>query len=249
MVDVSVIIPTHDRKKWLQKAIESCAMQKGVTVEIIVIDDGGTDGTEWMVSNLPIPVQYKWCKNKGPGAARNIGMQMATGRYIKFLDSDDMLAEDALSSEVMMLDSTGADISYGKWMYCDQNDEVKEEVHGQYEGDFFTFLLHGDWYANFAFLFRADTLKKQSLYWDEDIFYIADFQYIFAVAATSPRFVFTPVCTGYYRKFSWHTCLSKSGPNRSASYVKILKNQVMPPLTAYQDILYNMKVRLLEIII
>ncbi len=225
MVDVSIIIPTCNRKELLREAVLSCAKQEGVTIEIIIVDDGGSDNTEQMLRELPFSVHYLWQENKGPGAARNAGMRIAQGRYIKFLDSDDLLAENALVSEVIVLDSTGADVSYGKWDTCNFSGKTSQILHGQHEGDLYQFILEGSWYANFAFLFRRDSLVKHQIFWDEDIIYVADFSFIFSVTSVLKHCVHTPICTGYYRKSPQHKSLSKIGDERLRSYTKILHNQ------------------------
>jgi glycosyltransferase involved in cell wall biosynthesis len=86
----SVIIPTYDRLELLIRAIDSVRRQSFADYEIIVVDDGSRDGTrEWLVANKRSLVGI-WQSNKGPGAARNAGAQIATGQYLAFLDSDDM---------------------------------------------------------------------------------------------------------------------------------------------------------------
>ena len=87
---LSVIIPTHNRLELLVKAVDSVRQQSFRDYEIIVVDDGSWDGTcEWLVANK------SWLRgilqsNKGPGAARNAGAQIASGQYLAFLDSDDI---------------------------------------------------------------------------------------------------------------------------------------------------------------
>jgi glycosyltransferase involved in cell wall biosynthesis len=87
---VSVIIPTYNRALYLLEAIESVLMQTYDDIEIIVIDDGSTDDTRDKLKPYQNSIRYKYIENGGPARARNVGMQMATGRYIAFLDSDDL---------------------------------------------------------------------------------------------------------------------------------------------------------------
>lgn len=225
MVDISIIIPTYNREKCLQKTLLSCFTQKGVSVEIIVIDDGGSDDTKTLVESLPYDVRYQWQEKAGPAKARNVGMSMATGRYIKFLDSDDILEENSLAFTYAIMEATNADVGYGQWQYCDQNDTSYGEVHGKEEGNFLLFLLTGDWYPNFAFIFRASSVRAQCITWDESVFYVADFSFILAVAAKIKEFVYMPRHTGYYRKHHQHHSLSGVGNERNLSYVNILQKQ------------------------
>lgn len=88
----SVIIPTFNRRHRLPKAIASVLSQTNVEVELLIVDDGSTDGTvEWLAEEYPDP-RLRVLNNsrkKGPAGARNTGIQAATGELIALLDSDD----------------------------------------------------------------------------------------------------------------------------------------------------------------
>lgn len=86
----SVIIPTYNRAALLGEALKSVFAQTFKDYEIIVVDDGSTDGTEEMLAGLAGKVRYYRQENKGPGAARNLGIYNAAGDYVAFLDSDDV---------------------------------------------------------------------------------------------------------------------------------------------------------------
>lgn len=89
MIEVSTIIPTFNRKDRLRKALASVFEQNVQSMEILVMDDGSTDGTgEMMTQEFP-SVQYRFFPNRGPSFARNRGVEAAKGRWIAFLDSDD----------------------------------------------------------------------------------------------------------------------------------------------------------------
>ncbi len=106
---ISVIIPTHNRMDLLPHAIESCLNQTYTNVEIIIVDDGSTDGTaclvnewlanKWMGRNIRLECQM----NAGASAARNRGVALATGEYVQFLDSDDWLELDKLECQINLL--------------------------------------------------------------------------------------------------------------------------------------------------
>ena len=89
---ISVIIPAYNARKFIGEAIESVLNQTFPAHEIIVVDDGSTDGTEEFVKNLfKDKVRLIQQENKGMGAARNAGIQVATGNIFQFLDADDLL--------------------------------------------------------------------------------------------------------------------------------------------------------------
>jgi Glycosyl transferase family 2 len=86
----SIIIPTFNRAYLLTKTLASVASQDLADAEVLVIDDGSTDDTENVVRNCGFKVRFERQSRKGPGAARNLGWNLAQGDYIAFLDSDDL---------------------------------------------------------------------------------------------------------------------------------------------------------------
>jgi len=95
MAQISVIIPTHNRSKYISKAIKSALDQTYKDFEIVIVDDGSIDNTEAVVSVFGskrngIRIKYiKHKKNMGVAAARNTGIINSTGKYVTFLSSDD----------------------------------------------------------------------------------------------------------------------------------------------------------------
>jgi glycosyltransferase involved in cell wall biosynthesis len=88
---ISVIIPTYNRSKFLQKAINSVLLQTVKIDEVIVIDDGSSDNTKTVIQDFNNPrIKYIYQTNKGVSSARNIGMDIARNNWITFLDSDDI---------------------------------------------------------------------------------------------------------------------------------------------------------------
>ena len=101
---VSVIIPTYNRADLITQAIDSVLQQTYPDFELIVVDDGSTDDTESVVRAYGDRVRYVRTQNGGTGHARNVGMQHASGRYLTFLDSDDLLYPYALEIETRLLE-------------------------------------------------------------------------------------------------------------------------------------------------
>ncbi len=94
MPSVSIILPTYNRAKFLPEAFAAIAAQTFSDWELIIVDDGSSDGTEEIVKRLTAdfvqPVQYFYQENQGAYGARNTGLDHATGKYIAFYDSDDL---------------------------------------------------------------------------------------------------------------------------------------------------------------
>jgi glycosyltransferase involved in cell wall biosynthesis len=102
--NISIIIPTYNRKTFLGKTIRSAMNQTRPPLEIIVVDDGSTDGTKtFILESFGDHVTYLSQENKERGAARNYGASVAKGEYIYFLDSDDLLYADHLEKAAAFL--------------------------------------------------------------------------------------------------------------------------------------------------
>lgn len=104
---VSVIIPTYNRAHYLGEAIESVLKQdnRDCQIEIIVIDDGSTDNTREVLRKFGSSIRYVYQDNRGAGAARNRGIDEATGEWVAFLDSDDRWLPDKLTLQFRVLDA------------------------------------------------------------------------------------------------------------------------------------------------
>jgi glycosyltransferase involved in cell wall biosynthesis len=104
---VSVIIPTYNRAHSIGEAIKSVLEQdiENCRIEIIVIDDGSTDCTRDIVTELGPNIRYIYQENGGAGAARNRGIKEATGDWIAFLDSDDRWLPYKLSLQFKILEA------------------------------------------------------------------------------------------------------------------------------------------------
>ncbi len=87
---VSIVIPTYNRQQYICHAIESAFSQTLTDIEVIVVDDGSTDNTEEVIKPYRNKINYIKTENGGPAHARNVGMKMASGDYISWLDSDDL---------------------------------------------------------------------------------------------------------------------------------------------------------------
>lgn len=101
MVDpkISIIIPTYNRKIMLQRAVQSVLAQEYKNWELVIIDDGSTDGTRQYIKKLDHDkILYKFQENKGRSSARNLGIDISNGSYICFLDSDDELLSNYLDA-------------------------------------------------------------------------------------------------------------------------------------------------------
>jgi glycosyltransferase involved in cell wall biosynthesis len=99
----SVIIPSFNRCQVLTQALDSVLRQAVADLEIIVVDDGSTDDTAAMLARCYPQVRYVYQPNRGPAAARNTGIALASGEFIAFLDSDDIWLDNKIALEMALL--------------------------------------------------------------------------------------------------------------------------------------------------
>jgi len=122
MTKVSVCIPTYNRKDYLKEALESVFAQTYKDFEVVIVDDGSTDGTEDMLKDAGYDVRYCWAEHIGQAAARNKLIELAQGEYITFLDSDDLLFPNAVQKLMDVIDSYSSEVvAYGSHIGIDEN--------------------------------------------------------------------------------------------------------------------------------
>ena len=101
---VSVILPTYNRARILEKALKSVFAQTYKDYEVIVIDDGSTDATAEVIAKFGTKIRYFAQSNRGVGAARDRGLQEAHGKYVAFLDDDDTWLPERLEKQIPLLE-------------------------------------------------------------------------------------------------------------------------------------------------
>jgi glycosyltransferase involved in cell wall biosynthesis len=109
MPAVSVIVPTFNRSKLVVNAIQSVLCQTYRDYEIIVVDDGSTDGTEEALTPYMDRIQYVYQANLGASAAQNKGVQLARGKWISILASDDLWLPTKLETQLKVVAILGKD--------------------------------------------------------------------------------------------------------------------------------------------
>ena len=126
---VSVIIPCYNAEHFLRETIESVFSQTFAHYEIILVDDGSTDGTAEVIKSFGSRVKAEFGSNRGASVARNLGTTLARGNFIQYLDADDILRPDALEKRVNALVSNDADVAYSDWQRLEEN-EAGEFIPG-----------------------------------------------------------------------------------------------------------------------
>lgn len=162
---VSVVLPTYNRERSLSAAVRSVLEQPFCDLELIVVDDGSTDGTATILAEihderlrvLTLPTR------SGAPAARNRAIEMAKGRYVAFQDSDDIWGADRLASQVKALDQAEPDVAvvYGRTIRRGGGKELEmpRAQHRTLDGDLSAGLAMDNFVALPASLVRTEHLR------------------------------------------------------------------------------------------
>lgn len=127
MPKVSVIIPCYNAEEWLVQCLNSVIAQTYKHVEIVVVDDGSTDSTAEILRRYRDKLHVYRQDNAGVSAARNYGVSKATGDFIRFVDSDDVLPSAAIESMVSVLDNQKNMVCIGRADQIDDGNVVFEK--------------------------------------------------------------------------------------------------------------------------
>lgn len=97
---ITCIIPVFNGERYLKESLDNAFQQTYRPIEVIVVDDGSTDGTKAVATSFGTKVRYLSQTNSGPWVARNSGIQAATGMFVAFLDADDLWHSDKLTRQI-----------------------------------------------------------------------------------------------------------------------------------------------------
>lgn len=202
---VSIIIPAYNYGFVLSETFENLLMQSYPYWEAIVVDDGSSDNTQEVVEKfhaIDPRIQYVYQPNSGVSAARNKGISLAKGKYIQFLDADDLLSRDKLKIQVAFMEAhPETDLSYTNHLYFENDDPSK--TYPDYERNNYDWLqrinLKGYdlirmlMYANIAVV-SSPMLKKELALktggFPEDSHHTEDWEFWFLCALHQARFTF-----------------------------------------------------------
>ena len=167
---LTIIIPTFNRADFLKESIHSVLSQTFTDFELIVVDDGSTDHTRDVTLEFP-KVRYVACtENSGVSHARNLGIGMAGGRYICFLDSDDLWTQNKLETQIRWMEShVDCQVCYTDEIWIRKGVRVNPmNKHRKYSGDIFPHCLPLCIVSPSSVLMRSSLFDEVGLF-DEDL--------------------------------------------------------------------------------
>jgi len=182
---ISIIIPVYNVEKYLTDCLESILAQTYTEIEIILINDGSTDNSQQICetyarNNKNIHVLYK--KNEGVSTARNLGLRLAKGDYIGFVDADDWIEPDMYKSMLHCISETNSQMCICSKCIRDGNVFPISKIYRKSidrEESIEALLSYNFPSSLWAALYKKDIL--QNIYLNENIHHLEDFEFQFRV--------------------------------------------------------------------
>lgn len=204
--DVSFVIAAYNAERSVARAIESARAQQGVTLEVVVVDDCSNDRTVEVVRSFP-PDQVRLVEleeNRGPGGARNAGLEAARGRWIAVLDSDDAVYSDRLARMISYAERQDAQIAVDNLDVVQEASGVKTTMFAPALLEKYSELCLADFIAanllfedTFSFgymkpIFERSFLERNALRYDEILRIGEDYIFLASALARGGRCAVDP---------------------------------------------------------
>lgn len=202
---ISIIIPCYNAQRTIRSTIESALAQEAEK-EVIVIDDGSTDESPGIIASFGAKVRAEFRPNRGVSVARNRGAELAHGKFLQFVDSDDQLTPGTMQNRLAAITESGADAAYTDWR------KLRESSSGSFVQDEIIvpprMLLEEDaeaacadsrfWLPPVAILYRREIVERVGG-WRANLPVIQDARFLFDVAAQGAKFCHVPGIGALYR--------------------------------------------------
>ena len=228
MPTISVIIPAYNAEKFIKGTINSVLNQTFRDLELIVINDGSTDGTLEVISSFSDSrLQVFSYPNAGPQKSRNRGIEQAKGEYLSFLDSDDLWTPDKLERQLQALqENPDAAVAYSWTDFINESGErLPGGQHFKFTKDVYEQLLLGDFIGSGSNpLIRRDALLNVGPF-DESLVGGQDWEMWLRLAAQY-HFAVVPSTQVFYRQSasSWSSYLKRQEQGYNQVIEKCLAN-------------------------
>jgi len=192
---VSIIIPTFNTRLWLGEAIDSALAQIYPNCEVLVVDDGSTDGTgEWLAEQYGSRISCFWKENGGLASARNLALTHAQGDYIQFLDADDIIVPEKVATHVSFLEDHP---EYGVvycHSFCFRDDSPQEQFDWwglalYRSGEVFSSMIDNGYILTHAALSRRSCIEAAGPF-DEGLPSCVDWDFWLRVARAGVHFYY-----------------------------------------------------------
>ncbi len=262
---VSIIIPNYNNAVKLVKALNSCIQQTYKNIEIIVVDDHSSDNSLEVIHQYE--TRYPEIKSfnnpkKGANEARQFGFQQSKGEIIQWLDSDDEIMPDKITTQLPAL-MGGVDVVYSDFyldLYIDQLTPQRELFKKKTYNDFLYEILNDNWSPPHNYLFKRDIVSKVIKLngWNPETKVMQDREFITVTAISGATFRYVPGVYSIYNRWKKDSISMKyshkerikqsvvlnqhfyelilkniSEPNKQNEYIKLLNTEIVRNLYYY----------------
>ena len=204
---VSILIPCFNAERWVAQAIESALMQTWPNKEVIVVDDGSTDGSRGVIESFGQQIRYEFGPNRGGNPCRNRLLELASGEWVQFLDSDDHLLPEKISKQMECSES--ADTVYGPIIIRNENLKQEKISNSNAGIDIFEQWLRWNVSQTGSLLWKKDSLLKIGG-WNESFACCQDNEVCLRAIKAGLKFGYCPEPRAIYRIWSEGTVCRKN---------------------------------------
>ena len=212
MSKVSILIPCYNAEKWIAEAIQSALDQSIEDKEVIVVDDGSTDGSLEVVKSFGDQIQFESGPNRGGNVARNRLLELAAGEWVQFLDADDYLRPKKIEAQIEStakldtVDAVYSPVACEKWEggHVVDNSEIETEPSQSIEEQWIRWRVA----QTGSVLWRRESLKRIGG-WNEEYPCCQDNEVTLRAIKNGLRFHYYPRADAIYRIWSEETVCRK----------------------------------------
>ncbi len=202
---ISVVIPCYNAERTLAATIAS-ALDQNVDKEVIVVNDGSTDGSAKIIDQFGDRIRSLLTSNRGVSSARESGRKLACGQYIQYLDSDDLLAPATLGARLEAIATNDADVVHTDWQKIQSGrdgtnvlaDIIRPEMVALERDAEVATATSEFWAPPAALLYRREIVERIGA-WPAGLPVIQDARYLFEAARHKARFAYVAGVGAYYR--------------------------------------------------
>ena len=218
----TVIIPAYNASKYIKRCVLSLKNQTYKNVEIIVINDGSTDNTLEIINSLDITVIDK--ENGGVSSARNMGLKIATGDYILFVDADDYVEKNYIESIVNIINEYNYDIIETPLVFeANIKNNIANYTEYKIDGERKSLNFSQEYFDNelryvIGVFYKKEVIKD--LYFDESVRCYEDGMFNSIAKLRSKSYYFYPKC--FYHYVQYLNSLSKTVSDKHMDYILVM---------------------------
>lgn len=232
---VSIIVPVYNAQRYLNDTLSDLVKQTYQNIEIIVIDDGSTDGSKEIIKEFARKdkrVIGRYINNGGPSRARNIGLDIANGEYIRFVDADDRIPKDSIRCMVnAYYKHTDVDLVIGNYKCIPSKEyfvgnSFKNEVVTQEEfaNRFVSYVRSFYFGVPWNKLYKRKLIEANHIRFNEDILWSEDFIFNISYYDSCKKMFFLYMAGGVYKYYDRSGSITSSLNSQDKNYMDKINN-------------------------